>query len=355
MKPHSGNNTLVIGVMSGTSLDGMDLAAVRFSRSDRRWEFTVDAAETVPYSGEWSAKLSHAHALSGVELIELHHAYGRLTGREVNRFVERHRLHPALIASHGHTIFHRPDKGYTFQLGSGAAIAAETETTTIADFRSGDVALGGQGAPLVPIGDQLLFPEYDYCLNLGGFANISYEEQGKRIAFDVCPVNFILNVLARELGYPYDCDGRLSRQGSVDIPLLDKLNQPDFYRQPPPKSLGREWVEECLFPIINSSGISANDKIRTVCEHIAMQVALATPHRGRMLITGGGALNSFLMERFRARLTGEITIPAREIIEFKEAIIFAFLGLLRFKGEVNCLASVTGARKNSSSGIIFPG
>jgi anhydro-N-acetylmuramic acid kinase len=355
MKPRSGNKWLVVGAMSGTSLDGLDLAAVKFRRPENRWNFSIVAAETVKYSVEWEEKLRTAPKLAGEQLIELHTAYGQFTGAQINRLIKTHRLLPDLIASHGHTVFHQPEKGFTFQTGNGACIAAETGITTVADFRSTDVALGGQGAPLVPVGDRLLFPEYESCLNLGGFANISFEKNEKRIAFDICPVNFILNDLARELGKPFDKNGELGRQGRIDNQLLEKLNQLEFYAQNPPKSLGKEWMDSHFFPVIEESNLSVQDKLRTAYEHIALQIAQAAPATGKMLVTGGGAFNTFLMEQLRQQLKCEMVIPSREIINYKEALVFAFLGLLRHLGEINCLASVTGAKRDSSAGIIFPG
>ncbi len=353
MKLHSGNKHLVVGVMSGTSLDGLDLAAVSIFWEEGRWHYSFVEAETVTYSVEWTTKLRNAPDLPGAELMELHNAYGRLTGREISSFVQKYRLQPALIASHGHTIFHQPAKGYTFQLGNGACIAAETGITTIADFRSGDVALGGQGAPLVPVGDRLLFPQYDYCLNLGGFANISFEKNGKRVAYDICPVNFILNRLAETTGKPFDKNGELGRIGKVDKNLYEKLNLLDFYREPPPKSLGREWMEEHFFPVADAFEIQVTDKLRTVYEHIATQHAHAISKKGKILVTGGGAFNSFLIERLRQNLLCEIVIPHAQLINFKEALVFAFLGLLRYLEEINCYASVTGAGKDSCSGVVF--
>jgi anhydro-N-acetylmuramic acid kinase len=353
MKPRSGNSWLVVGAMSGTSLDGLDLAAVEFQRFENLWNFSIVADETVEYSNDWEEKLRTAPELPGEKLIELHNDYGRFTGQQINRFMKFHRLLPDLIASHGHTVFHQPEKGFTFQAGNGACIAAETGITTVADFRSGDVALGGQGAPLVPVGDRLLFSEYESCLNLGGFANISFEKNGKRIAFDICPVNFILNDLARKLGKPYDENGDLGRHGTIDNQLLEKLNQLEFYAQNPPKSLGKEWMYRHFFPVTEPSNISIQDKLRTAYEHIAIQIAKATPATGKMLVTGGGAFNSFLMERFRQHLKCEIIIPSSEIINYKEALVFAFLGLLRYLGEVNCYASVTGARRDSCAGVVF--
>lgn len=353
MKPRSGSKWLVVGAMSGTSLDGLDLAAVEFRRIENRWNFSIIAAETVKYSNEWEEKLRTAPEFPGEKLIELHNIYGKFTGQQINRFIKFHQLTPDLIASHGHTVFHQPEKGFTFQAGNGACIAAETGITSVADFRTGDVALGGQGAPLVPVGDHLLFSEYGSCLNLGGFANISFEKNGKRIAFDICPVNFILNDLTLKLGKTYDENGKLGRQGTIDNQLLEKLNKLKFYSQSPPKSLGKEWMDSYFFPVIEESNLSVQDKLRTVYEHIAVQIAKAAPSEGKMLVTGGGAFNSFLLERFRQHLKCEIVIPSSEIINYKEALIFAFLGLLRFLGEVNCYASVTGARRDSSAGMVF--
>jgi anhydro-N-acetylmuramic acid kinase len=354
-KPPSGNKWLVVGIMSGTSLDGLDLAAVEFHRSETKWKFSIVAAKTVKYSNEWEEKLRTAPELSGEKLIELHNTYGQFTGQQINRFIKNHQLLPDLIASHGHTVFHQPEKGFTLQAGNGACIAAETGMTTVADFRTGDVALGGQGAPLVPVGDRLLFPEYESCLNLGGFANISFEQNGKRVAFDICPVNFILNDLARKLGKPFDENGDLGRKGKINNRLLEKLNKLDFYNQSPPKSLGKEWMDNYFFPVIEESNLSVQEKLRTAYEHIAVQIAKVAPENGKVLVTGGGVFNSFLIDRFRKHLKCEMVIPTPEIINFKEALVFAFLGLLRYLGEVNCYASVTGAKRDSSAGVIFPG
>lgn len=373
MKPHSLNKIKAIGLMSGTSLDGLDLIAAEFWLKNGNWNFNIHFAETVSYSNEWSEKLRNSPSLSGETLIELHADFGRFLGIETKRFIEKTGFTPDLIASHGHTVFHQPEKGFTFQAGSGFEIAAVTGITTIADFRSGDVALGGQGAPLVPVGDRLLFSEYEYCLNLGGFANISFEENGKRVAFDICPVNIILNHFAEKQGFAFDENGRLGRKGQVNLELLLKLNQLDFYHTEPPKSLGREWVEQEFLPILNGFEISDVDKLRTVYEHIAHQIAGIVTGGGedggrveekckgkgkgrgdgRILVTGGGAYNLFLIDLISNRVPVELLIPSKEIIDFKEALIFAFLGVLKYRGEINCLASVTGASHDHSCGIIF--
>ncbi len=354
MKPLSGSKHLVIGAMSGTSLDGLDLTAAEFIHTpDNRWNFSIVAAETYAYSREWEEKLKTSPTLPGEDLMKLHNEYGRFTGMQIKKFLQKHGLAAELIASHGHTVYHQPEKGFTFQLGNGACIAANTAITTVADFRTGDVALGGQGAPLVPVGDRLLFTEYESCLNLGGFANISFEQNSKRIAFDICPVNFILNQLSLMADKPYDENGNLGRNGNINHRLLNQLNQLVFYQQPPPKSLGREWMDKCFFPVLSASKVPLRDKLRTVYEHITMQIANASPKKGKMLITGGGTFNSFLIELFRQNLQCEIIIPLSEVINYKEALIFAFIGLLRILGEINCYASVTGASRDSSTGIVF--
>lgn len=342
-----------IGIMSGTSLDGLDIAAVDFMLEHGKWNFKLVKAATVSYSSELANALKTAPSLSGIKLVELHTNFGRFIGEQVNIFLRNANFAPDLIASHGHTVFHRPDKGYTLQIGNGATISAQTNTLTVCDFRIGDVALGGQGAPLVPIGDKLLFSEYDYCLNLGGFSNISYNKNGKRSAYDICPVNFVLNYFAEKCGFAFDKNGELGQKGNIHPQLLEQLNHLPYYRQEAPKSLGREWVENEFFPVLNTFTISDADKLRTVYEHIGIQLGNAVSEKRKMLVTGGGAFNSFLIERIKANTTAEIVIPPKDIINFKEAIIFAFLGVLRVKNINNCLASVTGAQNDSCGGIVY--
>lgn len=353
MKQHFGNKFKVIGMMSGTSLDGLDLAAVEFQLNDGNWNFSLVSGETISYSEKWLNKLQNTPTLSGEKLIELHTKYGKFIGLQINKFIKKTGFIPDLIASHGHTVFHQPEKHFTFQVGNGADIAAITQITTVSDFRTGDVALGGQGAPLVPVGDQLLFPEFDYCLNLGGFANISFESNQKQVAFDICPVNIILNHFAEKQGFTYDKNGDLGKQGKVNAELLKRLNNISFYKQNPPKSLGREWIENIFMPVLNASKISEEDKFRTIYEHVALQIASSASGNGKMLVTGGGAFNTFLVKRIKFHSSSEIVIPSKKIIDFKEALIFAFLGTLRILDKTNCLSSVTGASKDSSSGIIF--
>ena len=351
---HMARDYLVVGMMSGTSLDGIDLILSRFHKRPDRWHFTIEKALTIDYSGDWKKRLELAAGLDAETFIMLHQEYGRFIGASISRFLSEQGLSADLIASHGHTIFHQPGKGLTYQLGEGASIASQCKLTTVSDFRTLDVALGGQGAPLVPVGDALLFPQYRYCLNLGGFANISCNRDGRRIAWDICPVNIVLNTLSRRSGQDYDLGGKAGRQGLPNDDLISELNNLGFYSVTGPKSLGREWVETTYMPVLEKYDIPLEDLMRSVYEHTAIQIGkcMNSPGAGEALVTGGGAFNTFLMERISDRARVRLVIPDDRLVKFKEALIFAFLGLLRFRNEINCLASVTGARKDSSSGII---
>jgi anhydro-N-acetylmuramic acid kinase len=343
-----------IGLMSGTSLDGLDIAYCTFTRDDR-WNFELHEASTVSYNHEWRGKLRSAHTLSGLELAQLHADLGALHGEWVRDFVAAKALKIDFIASHGHTVFHQPQQGMTHQIGSAAHIAAATGVDVIADFRTTDVANGGQGAPLVPIGDLWLFGQYPMCLNLGGIANVSVKESLHIEAFDIGLCNIALNYYAEKLGAPYDRDGDFSKEGHVSEPLLEQLNNLAFYKQQGPKSLGREfWLSEFL-PLVEQSKVNNHDALRTITEHIAVQIAHALNSReqGEMLVTGGGAHNRFLMARIAEHSSHNIVVPVKTIVDFKEALIFAFLGALRIAGESNALASVTGARRDSVGGAIY--
>lgn len=347
----------VIGVMSGTSLDGMDIAFCTFTFKNKKWAYSIKAAQTVKYNRLWKESLSGIENKSAIELARLNVAFGKYIGREVKKFIVKLGESPDLIASHGHTIFHQPKAGITLQIGSGAEIAAVTETDTICDFRTLDVALGGQGAPLVPIGDELLFKNYDACLNIGGFANISYHKYGKRIAFDICPANIVLNKLAGQLNKDYDKGGLIAKKGHLDENLFEELNQLNYYKTKAPKSLGKEWVLANINPLI-SKKLSTKDLLNTCTEHIAYQIAKdinGITENGKVLITGGGAFNSYLISCIAKRTKTKLVIPSEETVNFKEALIFAFLGLLRQTGQTNTLKSVTGARQNSSGGAYYKG
>jgi len=346
----------VIGVMSGTSLDGVDLAYINFLIENEKWSFQILKSETVSYSENWVNQLKNAVDFSASELEKLNEEYTNLLAGIISNFIQKNTIENLdAVCSHGHTILHQPQNGFTLQIGNLPKIAQLTHQKVVCDFRVQDVKLGGQGAPLVPIGDGILFSEYDYCLNLGGFSNVSFEEGNSRIAFDISPVNTVLNFYANQLGFAYDDQGKISRTGKISDELFAELNALDFYKKAYPKSLGFEFVKTIIFPIIEKYAISIEDKLRTFTEHIALQIALALPKKnGSILVTGGGAYNTFLMERMQFHLPNiKIEIPDAKTIEFKEALIFALLGVLKLRGEINVLASVTGASENHSSGVIY--
>ena len=345
--------TTAIGLMSGSSLDGLDLALVRFQEENDKYRFQILTAETLPYPDFWTKQLSEAFHKQPEDLVQLDKDYGKYLGEQVLAFAKKHNATPDFVASHGHTIFHRPEEHYTLQIGDGQELANACGFTVINDFRSEDVSKGGQGAPLVPIGDKLLFGDYEICLNIGGIANVSYDEDGKRIAYDLCIANQALNYLAQMKGLPYDRDGQLARKGVVDMDLLKRLNRHPFYGQLPPKSLGREFFESNQKDLLKD--LPVEDMLATFVEHIALQIALGVSHlpKGKILVTGGGARNQFLMERLQARTSHEVVIPDKMTIDYKEALVFAFLGLLRMEGKTNVLASVTGAESDSCSGRIW--
>lgn len=347
-----------VGVMSGTSLDGLDLALCSFfEKESGGYGFKLIDNRAIEYSSAMMQSLKGATSLSGYDFIKLHRSYGQFIGNEINSFLLEKNLKADFIASHGHTTFHEPHNNISFQVGDGATIAATSGITTVSDFRTYDIALGGQGAPLVPIGDMELFAEYDVCVNLGGFANLSFnkiDDSSVRIAYDICPVNFVVNRLVNLLGFDYDEAGEIGKSGVVDTSLLSDLNNLAYYKQIAPKSLGQEWVFKNMMPLLDASQLTINDKVRTIYEHIAIQISeeLNRCDAKRILFTGGGSHNSYLMSLISARTRGSIEIPDKRIVDFKEAIIFGFLGYLRLLNRPNCLASVTGARRNNIGGVV---
>ena len=345
--------SLAIGLMSGSSLDGLDIALVRFTSNEGRYTYHIEAAETIPYPQYWHDQLAEAFLHKPEELGPLDKAYGNYLGQQVQAFVRKHDVKPDFVASHGHTIFHKPEQRYTLQIGDGQALADACGIVVVNDFRSEDVGKGGQGAPLVPIGDRLLFGDYEICLNIGGIANLSYELNGKRIAYDICIANQALNWLAQQEGLDYDKDGLLAQKGQLNTALLETLNNNAFYHQAPPKSLGREFFE--TFQKETLKDYPTADALTTFTEHIAMQVAQTIAHlpQGRMLVTGGGAHNSYLIERIQHHTRHQVVVPDRQTVDYKEALIFALLGLLRLEGHINVLSSVTGAPSDSCSGKIW--
>ena len=349
---------VIAGVMSGTSVDGLDIAVCRFEEVSGRWTFEVLGARTISYPDSWRQKLNQAFGATGQAMAALHAEFGNFIGENVKKFCRDNNLKPDFVSSHGHTIFHQPQNHFTFQLGSGAHIAAASGISSVSDFRSTDVALGGQGAPLVPIGDAHLFGGHRFCLNLGGIANISFDKNEERVAYDICPVNMALNYLAEQLGKTYDKGGEFSMLGKVIPEMLDNLNQLSFYKQQPPKSMGREWFETEFLPVIRNENYNVYDRLRTVTEHIGIQIAnaLFLSPGTTMLTSGGGAYNNLLVEVIEEHVSRHgihVVVPDSTIVEFKEAIIFAFLGLLRIKELPNALASVTGARRDSSGGAVY--
>lgn len=361
----------VVGVMSGTSLDGLDLLRVCLEQdSSRQWRYAFKAARTLPYPVELQERLASAVGMSGWELAVLDVDYGRFVGECLRDFVRgTGGTLPDFAAVHGHTVFHQPERGLSLQIGNGAAMAAQSGLTVVNDFRSTDVALGGQGAPLVPIGDALLFPAYDFCLNLGGISNISYRDgEGKRIAFDISVCNMALNRYAGRKGASYDKDGLWARSGSLIPELLQRLDALDYYRRQPPKSLGFEWFEGVFLPLVEDyADYAVEDVLHTLVEHIAGQVArtcraagLSRPSRKKigkpsMLLTGGGALNVYLAERIEALSGVEIAPVDTCLVEYKEALVFALLGVLRMENRPNCLSSVTGAVRDNIGGAVYLG
>lgn len=344
-----------IGLMSGTSLDGLDVTLVQFTKSNGNWLFEVEQTHFIAYDKKMRQQLKLAHELSNNNLKTLDASYGEWLGKQVNQFIsEKNITKVDLIGSHGHTVYHQPKKRKTVQIGNGPQLYNITGIPVICDFRLQDVLLGGQGAPLVPIGDQLLFGNYDACLNLGGFANISFEVADGRLAFDICPVNIVLNALCTKLNLPYDDGGNIARSGQLIEPLFKELNNLPYYLQQPPKSLGREWVETHIWPLIEV-GSNTEDLVHTFTEHAALQISKTLSHikSANTLVTGGGAFNTYLIERIADYSGYNIDLPSPKLINYKEALVFAFLGVLRWRGEHNCLASVTGALANHSSGRIY--
>jgi anhydro-N-acetylmuramic acid kinase len=344
--------------MSGTSLDGLDLALCQFTKKQDSYEHSILKAKTVSYSADWKRVLSELQAAGAESYFKIHHHYGKSIASAINNFLSNTAEKPTAIASHGHTVFHQPHQGFSTQIGCGATIAANTGITTVCDFRSLDVALNGQGAPLVPIGDKLLFGKYKSCLNLGGIANISFDDkEGKRLAFDICVTNMALNYFAQRLGKNFDENGAFAKLGVCDLKLLNTLNNLSFYSTKHPKSIGREWFEINMLPLLLNAGTPEKNVLNTLVEHISEQISkiLNENNLSNVLITGGGAFNTFLISKLKERYNGEIHVPDAQTVNFKEALIFAFLGLLRLENKINTLNSVTGSKRNSIAGAVYLG
>lgn len=351
----------VVGVMSGTSMDGLDLAHVTLSeQAEGKWEYTINAGTTVPYVEKWRLRLSKLRHQNSMIFHKTDRFFGQFIGEEINNFLAKHSLEADLISSHGHTIFHQPENNITVQIGDGNSITAVTQLPVVANFRAIDVVLGGEGAPLVGIADKYLFGEYDMCLNLGGFANISADAKGERIAYDVCPCNIVLNRLAREFNQEYDEDGKIAETGLIDYDLIETLNGVDYYSYEPPKSLGREWISTHFWGLVRQSDISNEDKMRTLVDHIAQQLSHSIEDLcggdasvKRVYVTGGGALNKSLISHLVSHTTAEIVLPNETEINYKEALAFGLLGVLRVQNKINVLSAATGASRDTVSGSLY--
>ena len=350
----------VLGLMSGTSLDGLDMAYCHFSIDGGKWQFSIEKTKDTSYTKEMKDYLKNAIFLSDEAHEKLHLDYGKWLGEQSRKFIEDEGLEVDFVASHGHTSHHRPEEGFTFQLGDGQWLANISGKKVICDFRTKDVSLGGQGAPLVPIGDQLLFYDFDFCLNLGGISNMSFEKDGKRIAYDIGMANMPLNYITHKIGLEYDKNGDLARSGSLEKELLQKLNNLSYYQLPYPKSTGYEWFTGEIVPLIEASKASEADLLHTLIHHNSEQIASdvlqnTTKPKSKLLVTGGGALNSFFVETLQEKLgqSVELIVPTKTLIAYKEALVFALMGVLRLEDKPNVLCSVTGASKDSSSGEVY--
>ncbi|MCB9054496.1 MAG: anhydro-N-acetylmuramic acid kinase [Chitinophagales bacterium] len=366
-----------IGLMSGSSLDGLDIVFAEFQEQGGKWAYEILQADCSAYSSEWKKDLSQATELTAADYLLLHSRFGHYLGEQVNHFIEQNQLQykVGLIASHGHTTFHIPSQKMTAQLGDGAAIASVTGLPVVSDLRAMDVANGGQGAPIVPMGEKILLSDYDLFLNIGGIANISChfpefskappkEELGEAIAFDVCPANRVLNLLAEKAGKEFDDKGAMAASGNIDELLLSDLNQLDYYKKAYPKSLANSFGIDIIYPLIKSRNISIENGLRTYTEHVAVQISQAitslikNTSNCKLLVTGGGAFNDFLISRLGdlVKPSGvEITIPDQKLVQYKEALIMAFLGVLRWREESTVLSSVTGATRSTIGGALWIG
>ena len=348
----------VLGMISGSSLDGLDIALVQFTIDPQVHNpilsWNIVRAETIPFSEQQTDQLKSLPNHTAYGLVETDNDLGYFFGNCAQAFIQQSET-VDLISSHGHTIFHHPGRSST-QIGNPAHIAAITAIKTVADLRNMDTAYGGQGAPLAPVADKYLFPEYLACLNIGGIANISIKTSNSIVGYDICGANQFLNLYAQTLGFPYDDGGFIARSGTIQADLLNDLNMLDYCQRTPPKSLDNSEVQSMYLPILRSHRLSAQDTLATLTEHIAMQVGDSLPNtRGKVLVAGGGTFNTYLIERINSNIPQgfDVVIPDRVIIEYKEATLVALCGLLRLYGLPNSFKSITGASKDSINGVIY--
>lgn len=349
----------IIGLMSGTSLDGLDITYSTYTITENECDsFQLHAFDTVPFPEDIYRELDQSQQLNSTSLAILDKRIGRFYADSVNEFILKHQLkrHKIdAIACHGQTILHQPHNGFTLQIGCGDTLAFHTELKVINNFRNKDIVAGGQGAPLVPIGDFGLFRAYaEAFLNIGGFCNVSWKNpEGRIVAYDVCPGNLPLNKLAKAKGLAYDSDGKLAASGSINFFLLDLLNSLEYYAMQGPKSLGTEWLETTFYPLVKFDREIENNMC-TLCEHIAFQIAMALNESGKksVLLTGGGSKNTFLIKRIEHYYDGTVILPEVSIIDNKEALIFGYLGALYLAKKPNTIPSVTGASHATMGGVL---
>lgn len=353
----------VLGIMSGTSCDGLDLCLANFNKEKNKFNYKVIKALTIDFPSILKKSLQNSINLSGIELIKLNKEWSDFAANEINKHFINKDFNIDLISSHGHTVFHQPNVGLNFQLGSLDVLCANTKIDVVGDFRSIDIAKGGQGAPLVPFGDEKLFNEYDVCINLGGFANLSFDEKGIRKAFDISPCNLVLNHFSSMVGHEFDEGGEIAKTGVLKDSLLNELNSLPYYKNYnlndkevlKYKSLGIEQLKNEIFPLIyryQNKKQDVQDILNTFIHHIADQIKNAIPsHCESILFTGGGVYNDYLLSVIQDKIGNKsIIIPDKELIDFKEALIFGFLGYLRVNELENISSTYTGASSNSVAG-----
>lgn len=360
--PIKNNPLKIIGLMSGTSLDGLDLVYVRLQNVGNRWKYDVLASECINYTEEFREEIRQMPFLSAEKFWAAHVDIGHFFGQATFSFMEKHQILDEVdwVVSHGQTIFHQPKLGYTAQIGCGAAVSASAKKNVVCDLRSMDIAFGGQGAPLVPVGEHFLFDDYKIFLNLGGIANISFHQENKISAFDISPANTLLNYFTNKINLAYDQDGEIAKSGSIDNTLLDFWNEQSFYKQDIPRSLHTDYILKHFILPFDFSYLNTEDILKTAVEHIAYTISKSFEllnindlKNNKMMITGGGALNCYLIDRIKYYVPFEIYLPNQETILYKEAIIMAFLGGLRTLEIENCFSSVTGANRNVIGGAIY--
>lgn len=364
-----------LGLMSGSSLDGLDIAYCHFEVEKENngqlyvHDWKILAAETIGFSEAWQARLGQLPTQTALSFAKTHTYLGHYFGDMVNDFMNRYQIEPDFIATHGHTIFHDPMGRMTIQIGDGSAMAAKTGFPVISNFRNQDIAIDGQGAPVAPIIDKYLLPGHDFYLNLGGIANITTVLPHKMVAFDICPANQLLNALANRLNLEYDEGGQIAAAGQVLDDLLKEMNRADFYKIAYPKSLDNAWSQTAILSKIADEPTAIPNQLSTFVEHIAYQIAFAIKQVIRkekiekkqlsLLATGGGAFNAYLMERlqYHCNLVGniEVVLPNSDIIQFKEAALMAWMGVMRVENVPNVLQTVTGAKRDTINGAIHQG